>query len=69
MYNAMYNIYKSQLNVENVGAVVAAPDKVSLFVECCKNAKCRFIPFHFTKQLVAKKLLFLHLVPINVRSI
>ena len=50
MYNAMYNIYKSQLNVENVGAVAAAPDKVSLFVKCCKNAKSRFISVHFTKQ-------------------
>ena len=50
MYDVMYNIYKSQLNVENVGAVVAAPDKVSLFVKCCKNAKSRFISVHFTKQ-------------------
>ena len=44
MYNAMYNIYKSQLNVENVGAVVAAPDKVSLFVKCCKKCK---VSLHF----------------------
>ncbi len=40
MYQTMYNNYLSQLNVENCGAVVAAPDKVGLrFFSCCKNAK------------------------------
>ena len=71
MYDVMYNIYKSQLNVENVGAVVAAPDKVRC--HCLSNAvkMQRVASFLFTlrSKLVAKKLFFLYLVAINVRSI